>query len=42
MNTDDTDFFVFDNTSKISQIFRQSVEIRVNPCPIYNALEHKM
>jgi hypothetical protein len=28
-------FFVFDNTSKKSLIFCQSVEISVNPCPIF-------
>jgi hypothetical protein len=28
-------FFVFDNTSKKSLIFYQSVEISVNPCPIF-------
>jgi hypothetical protein len=27
-------FFVFDNTSKKSLIFCQSVEISVNPCPM--------
>jgi hypothetical protein len=34
MNADDTDFFVFGNTSEKSLIFCQSVKISVDPCPM--------